>query len=187
MTFEEFLIKKKIDPDRLQNADQDFFNEFKSHFNQMGEKSFDHSKKFWFNKLRRANPLAEVEKQAEALVKQIETSGKQTEALEVSSDKHKSPSVTLEKSTEVQEKQAVATGKQTEALEVKSDNHKSPSPSTETAKPAFKPRFKATPKPLEESQDSKGETAPQQEIVEPKSAYKPRFRAGVVKKGDGEE
>jgi hypothetical protein len=59
MTFEEFLIKKKIDPVQLKNAEQDFFNEFKSHFNEMGEKSFDHSKKFWFNKLRRANPLPE--------------------------------------------------------------------------------------------------------------------------------
>jgi len=59
MTFEEFLLKKKIDPVQLKNAEQDFFNEFKSHFNEMGEKSFDHSKKFWFNKLRRANPLPE--------------------------------------------------------------------------------------------------------------------------------
>ena len=59
MTFEEFLIKKKIDPVQLQSKDQTFFSEFESHFLQMGEKSFDHSKKFWFNKLRRTYHLKE--------------------------------------------------------------------------------------------------------------------------------
>ena len=62
MTFEEFLIKKKIDPVQLKNTEQALFSEFNSHFNEMGEKSFDHSKKFWFNKLRRAYLLIEVPK-----------------------------------------------------------------------------------------------------------------------------
>jgi hypothetical protein len=62
MTFEEFLIKKKIDPVQLKNAEQALFSEFNTHFNQMGEKSFDHSKKFWFNKLRRAYLLIEIPK-----------------------------------------------------------------------------------------------------------------------------
>lgn len=62
MTFEEFLIKKKIDPVQLKNAEQALFSEFNSHFNEMGEKSFDHSKKFWFNKLRRTYLLIEVPK-----------------------------------------------------------------------------------------------------------------------------
>jgi len=62
MTFEEFLIKKKIDPLQLKNTEQALFSEFNSHFNEMGEKSFDHSKKFWFNKLRRAYHLIEVPK-----------------------------------------------------------------------------------------------------------------------------
>jgi hypothetical protein len=62
MSFEEFLIKKKIDPVQLKNAEQALFSKFNSHFNEMGEKSFDHSKKFWFNKLRRAYHLIEVPK-----------------------------------------------------------------------------------------------------------------------------
>jgi hypothetical protein len=62
MSFEEFLIKKKIDPVQLKNAEQALFSEFNTHFNQMGEKSFDHSKKFWFNKLRRAYLLIEIPK-----------------------------------------------------------------------------------------------------------------------------
>lgn len=59
MSFEEFLIKKKIDPVQLQSAEPSLFSEFRSHYSQMGEKSFDHSKKFWFNKLRRSYHLKE--------------------------------------------------------------------------------------------------------------------------------
>ena len=62
MTFEEFLLKKKIYPAQLQLAESALFSEFNSHFNQMGEKSFDHSKKFWFNKLRRLYHLKEEPK-----------------------------------------------------------------------------------------------------------------------------
>lgn len=52
MTFEEFFAKKKIDLVLFEKADPNLFNEFRSHFLLMGEKSFDHTKKFWFNKLR---------------------------------------------------------------------------------------------------------------------------------------
>lgn len=62
MTFEEFLIKKKIDAIQLKAKESAFFSEFESHFLQMGEKSFDYSKKFWFNKLRRAYHLKEEPK-----------------------------------------------------------------------------------------------------------------------------
>src|SRR3954470_12456465 len=74
MTFEEFFKKKRIDLTALQSGEPRLFSEFKTHFEQMGEKSFDHTKKYWFNKLRlqyhlapetktekvpMANPLAE--------------------------------------------------------------------------------------------------------------------------------
>ena len=58
MTFEEFFIKKRIDLTALQKAEPSLFSEFKTHFEQMGEKSFDHTKKYWFNKLRRQFHLA---------------------------------------------------------------------------------------------------------------------------------
>ncbi|WP_313672666.1 hypothetical protein, partial [Sphingobacterium multivorum] len=61
MTFEEFFIKKKIDLKALKAADEPLFEEFKAHYSAMGEKSFDHSKKFWFNKLRKSFHLAEEE------------------------------------------------------------------------------------------------------------------------------
>ena len=62
MTFEEFLVKKKIDLAQFKTAEPGLFLEFESHYSQMGEKSFDHSKKFLFNKLRRAYHLKEEPK-----------------------------------------------------------------------------------------------------------------------------
>lgn len=53
MTFEEFFIKKRIDLTLLQRAKPDLYEEFRVHYSQMGEKSFDHIKKYWFNRLRR--------------------------------------------------------------------------------------------------------------------------------------
>ncbi len=57
MLFEEFFKKKKINLDSLQQGEPALFSEFKEHYGQMGEKSFDHTKKYWFNKLRRQFPL----------------------------------------------------------------------------------------------------------------------------------
>jgi hypothetical protein len=53
MTFEEFFKKKRIDLAALEKAEPALFSEFRTHFEQMGEKSFDHTKKYWFNKVRR--------------------------------------------------------------------------------------------------------------------------------------
>jgi hypothetical protein len=61
MDFEEFFKKKRIDLDALQKVEPALFSEFKTHFGLMGEKSFDHTKKYWFNKLRLQFPApAEV-------------------------------------------------------------------------------------------------------------------------------
>ena len=62
MTFEEFLTKKKIDLIQFKSAEPVLFSEFRDHYNQMGAKSFDHSKKFLFNKLRRSYQLKEEPK-----------------------------------------------------------------------------------------------------------------------------
>ena|SRR6185312_5629656 len=53
MTFEEFFKKKRIDLAALEKAEPALFSEFKAHYEKMGEKSFDHTKKYWFNKIRR--------------------------------------------------------------------------------------------------------------------------------------
>ena len=58
MIFDEFFKKKRIDLDALEKGDPALFSEFKKHYHEMGEKSFDHTKKYWFNKIRREYPLA---------------------------------------------------------------------------------------------------------------------------------
>lgn len=58
MTFDEFFKKKRVDLVALEKAEPALFSEFKTHYEQMGEKSFDHTKKYWFNKTRRRFPLA---------------------------------------------------------------------------------------------------------------------------------
>ncbi len=58
MTFEEFFKKKRIDLAALEQGEAGLFSEFKTNYEQVGEKSFDHTKKYWFNKLRRQFPLA---------------------------------------------------------------------------------------------------------------------------------
>jgi hypothetical protein len=196
MTFEEFLLKKKIDPVQLQDADQDFFDEFKSHFIEMGEKSFDHSKKFWFNKLRRAYPLAEVVKIAVA---------PQAEALEASSfETHKAPvAEAMVPQAEALESPVAEVLEAKPAFkprfkanitpkeEIKNDQgdnketpNSEPSKPTNTTKPIYKPRFKAPAKPADELEVKESGIAPPKEIVDPKPAYRPRFKAGGVKKGE---
>src|SRR5690606_21072754 len=53
MTFEEFFMKKRIDLTQLQRARPSLYEEFRDHYAQMSEKSFDHTKKYWFNRLRK--------------------------------------------------------------------------------------------------------------------------------------
>src|ERR1700759_4360853 len=67
MTFEEFFKKKKISLVALEQGEPGLFSEFRIHFEKMGEKSFDHTKKYWFNKLRLrfpAPPEVKTEKPA---------------------------------------------------------------------------------------------------------------------------
>lgn len=61
MTFEEFFLKKKIDLKPLAKEEPELFAEFWLHFAEMGEKSFDHTKKYLFNKLRHRYPLQEAD------------------------------------------------------------------------------------------------------------------------------
>lgn len=66
MTFEEFFRKKKIDLMLLKASDPALFEELHLHYEEMGPKSFDHSKKFLFNILRRKYHLQEEVKQIPA-------------------------------------------------------------------------------------------------------------------------
>lgn len=170
LTFTEFFTKKKIDIIALQKSRPDLYEEFDRDYALMGEKSFDHSKKFWFNRLRKEYLLEEIEIPAE-----------------------EKKEVVLEKKKEAVNSLSSSSAK------VESKSPEVSEPGNTTAKPAgFKPRFKATSikKPVEietpkkeETTDSvkpeasAAETAAQDEKKAVKPAgFKPRFKASNLPK-----
>ncbi len=165
MTFEEFFKKKRIDLSALQKAEAGLFSEFKTHYTEMGEKSFDHTKKYWFNKLRRQFPLA----------------------VEVKTEKPKIPNPLAEQTiTESLDEQIVTpkTGfvprfKANIAKPAAEDKTEEPAVTPPAPKPGFTPRFKAAnlPKPVaEEPEAAKSEEATPTPAP-PKPGFTPRFKA----------
>ncbi|WP_286861651.1 MULTISPECIES: hypothetical protein [Sphingobacterium] len=189
MTFEEFFTKKKIDLKALKAADEPLFEEFKAHYSAMGEKSFDHSKKFWFNKLRKSFHLAEEE--AVLIKKPVQTdhvetapAAKDTIAAKPAGFKPRFKAATpAEPADQKEEPKTDPSTTRSEATD---------STVAETPKPAgFKPRFKPgitkntantteTPTPT----DSSGESVP--ETPKP-TGFKPRFKPGVTKAAASEQ
>ena len=177
MTFEEFFIKKKIDLKALQAADEPLFEEFKAHYSAMGEKSFDHSKKFWFNKLRKSFHLKEEEiPAAKPAVKQVvidkTTDTSSAEATKPAGFKPRFKTAITP---------AVDEAKTTEAPN-------SAKTETDSAPTGFKPRFKAG---VTKASDAAATTPASEETTEetapsaPKpTGFKPRFKAGVTKTPD---
>ena len=154
MTFEEFFTKKKIDLVQLEKAEPTLYNEFKTHFASMGEKSFDHTKKFWFNKLRRLYHLTPPEK----AITQIETAiASQAESLS-------SPTIEQKPAFKPRFKSANIP---------KAESSSEEQPATAPApKPAFKPRnipVKSAETKTEETQEPTTESAP---VAKP--AFRPR-------------
>ncbi len=180
MTFEEFFIKKKIDLKALKAADEPLFEEFKAHYSAMGEKSFDHSKKFWFNKLRKSFHLAEEETViAKPVEKQVtpdassETSSIPTAKPAGFKPRFKAPSAAVKDEAQATSKQEIA------------DSAESTPDSIPTG---FKPRFKAgvtkAPDPAASTPASE-ETTDEATTAAPKpTGFKPRFKAGVTKAPD---
>jgi hypothetical protein len=184
MTFEEFLIKKKIDLAQFNTAEPGLFLEFKSHYSQMGEKSFDHSKKFLFNKLRRAYHLKEEPKAVVA---------KETiEVNEIASQAEPLLSPTVEATVYTPRFRAGGTAKPAQPAQ--------PEPA-KSEKPAYTPRFKA-PTPIREASqpnlpasdlrpqtsdlnsqpvpESPGGEKDTPATGQPKPAFKPRFKPGIT-------
>lgn len=53
MTFEEYLIAKKIDAGRFQTAEPELFREWEAEFREMHPESFTARKRYKINPLRR--------------------------------------------------------------------------------------------------------------------------------------
>ncbi|WP_293946647.1 MULTISPECIES: hypothetical protein [unclassified Sphingobacterium] len=183
MTFEEFFTKKKIDLKALKAADEPLFEEFKAHYSAMGEKSFDHSKKFWFNKLRKSFHLTAEEV---VVVKKpiqtdpVETAPAATDATATKpagfKPRFKAPAPSEPSNQKVEPKTEPST----------TPSEATDSAVTETPKPAgFKPRFKPgvtkSAEPTEETAAPKGSSAESAPETPKPTGFKPRFKPGVTK------
>src|SRR5690606_21355290 len=209
MTFEEFFAKKKIDLSQLQGGNPLLYDEFKQHFVQMGEKSFDHTKKFWFNKLRKQYGLLEEEETAakdEAvsaeIIKEAVSKPAPADATAAASSKPAGfkprfrAGATKTPATE-SAKEVLDTPKAAEPAPPTSETPAAAPAAAASSKPAgFKPRFKAGVTKATDADAPKEAATPAAEPAQPASetpaapapaasskpaGFKPRFKAGVTK------
>src|SRR5690606_31656368 len=172
-TFEEFFAKKKIDLQALRNAKPELYTEFHRHYHAMGEKSFDHTKKFWFNKLRKSYRLHEEE----APVQKIETAAPE-QAVTTSSGTNKALGF------KPKFRANVTKPIEPEKSEPTADTN--PTVTAQENKPAgFKPRFKAgVTKTEDKAVEAPSPSESNEEAVSKPAGFKPRFKAGVTKTED---
>jgi len=185
MTFDEFFKKKRIDLAALEQGEPALFLDFKTHYGQMGEKSFDHTKKYWFNKVRRQFPLApEIKAEKESIENRlaeqtiaeslIETVAAPPPAKLGFVPKFKAGMTKPAANPEVKKEELPA-------AQPEAENVPAPPP----AKLGFVPKFKAgVTKPAVSIEVKKEEMTaleepiapkPSAESAEAKPAYKPRF------------
>ncbi|MES2376368.1 MAG: hypothetical protein V4553_07310 [Bacteroidota bacterium] len=174
MTFEEFFKKKRIDLAALQQGEPTLFAEFKLHYEQMGEKSFDHTKKYWFNKIRlKYNLPPEVKIEKPQIENQL---AEQTVNESLSEMAAPAPKVGFTPRF----KAAVPPKPVEETSEDKKEDTPAPAP-----KVGFTPRFKAgITKPVEAPAEETKEEIPAPVEDKPKVGFTPRFKAGVTKSAD---
>ncbi len=204
LSFEDFFSKKKINLDALKIADKPLYDEFKAHYQLMGEKSFDHTKKFWFNKLRKSFLLEEnvIEEKETKKTSTPNFKAKITKSVE-STDSNEGKIIENDNPDQVKTESTKPAGfkprfkagvtKPVESADVNegntSGNENPDQANTESTKPAgFKPRFKAgITKPVESADVNEGNTSGNEDPDQAKSAptkpagFKPRFKAGVTK------
>lgn len=186
MTFEEFFGKKKIDLAALKRAKPDLYEEFHAHYRQMGEKSFDHTKKFWFNRLRKDYLLKDEEVPAAA--------GKPAKDTVPDAEKTAASATaggSATKPTGFKPRFKAATAKPDTEDPPKADDMPG-EPKKHSPPAGFKPRFKAansdTPpaeKPIankETTEPTKGTEAPAKPL-----GFKPRFKADNMPPANSDE
>ena len=202
LSFTEFFTKKKIDLKALQIGRPDLYQEFDRDYALMGEKSFDHSKKFWFNRLRKDYLLQEIEiSESKKTDSQADVTKKEATVVHdsASTDKQETPvkvkgftprfkaSGLPKKAEETKEQEDKATASQPESTSDAQAEKAEPA----TKPKGFTPRFKAGNLPkkvLEEKleKDSPSSSQPeatsdaQTEKTEPAAkpkGFTPRFKA----------
>jgi hypothetical protein len=194
MTFEDFFTKKRIDLLQLQEAEPLLYKEFKRHFELMGEKSFDHTKKFWFNRLRKSFHLKEEVSISKPLPGPSSTEEHKTIAPE---ETHQAAKPTGFKPRFKAAKSQESNGDKASEKEEKASDERTVVPESTSQKPVgFKPRFKPgkssseeTESPLKGIEQNDTPSEPKSPTDEPasvnkSSGFKPRFKAGVTKGAD---
>ncbi len=173
MTFEEFFLKKKIDLEHLAHSNLELFSEFKSHFEQMSEKSFDHTKKYWFNDLRKKFPLSE---EKEITLKEA-FKPKEISAAPITEEIKEISNTPKPKGFTPRFKAGII---KTEVENTKSEELiKEEKIEITPAKPTgFKPRFKAQNTNLKSEEAIDKEENKVEEIIAKPTGFKPRFKAG---------
>src|SRR5690606_32918207 len=145
----------------------------------MGQKSFDHTKKFWFNKLRKQYALLEEEettaKDQAVSAEILETMSPDSAGIVAASSKPAGFKPRFKAGTTNAEEPDKAPDAESKPVE----------PEVPSSKPAgFKPRFKArTTKAVEPDKSANAESkSAEMEVPSSKPAgFKPRFKAGATK------
>jgi hypothetical protein len=208
MTFEEFFKKKKIDLAAFEKGNPAMLFEFKNHFEQMGEKSFDHTKKYWFNKLRLQYHLApeiktEKVKMENPLAEQTVTDSlAESTLLEprlAATSKFQGAPIPERAATENTDgapaEAKPATGftprfkagatKPAQPAPLAEENRPEEVPATDKPKVGFTPRFKAgVTKPADDVSAPSPEESKTEEPAKPNVGFTPRFKAGITKLAD---
>ncbi len=210
MTFEEFFAKKKIDLTQLSAAKPMLYEEFREHYALMGEKSFDHTKKYWFNRLRKDYLLKAVGMPVERLQTVAVEAPKQALAsspAESRPEETSKPSATAPKGFKPRFRPNATDEAKPESQPLAMPPEAAPetpeiAPATKPM--GFKPRFKAgmtgvakpentgteTPAPQPESPTTEKPAPPAPPTPTPETpeiapatkpmGFKPRFKAGVT-------
>ncbi|WP_428330509.1 hypothetical protein [Mucilaginibacter sp.] len=181
LTFDEFFKKKRVDLIALEKAEPALFSEFKTHYEQMGEKSFDHTKKYWFNKTRRKFPLAAEVKTEKAHIANPLAEQTITESLsETTAPAPKLGFAPKFRAGSIPKPAANVEDKKEEPIITSENTAQANPPETTGAKPAaYQPRFKMKPKIEAEEitpAADKTEEVPAEKIEAKPAAYQPRFK-----------
>src|SRR5690606_19974512 len=190
VTFEDFFAKNKIDLKALKDDNQELYQEFYAHYPVIGEKSFDHTKKFWFNKLRKSYKLDEHEQLEKKATPKSLVDDSTASPVHDTLKKENTSDTETSKPAGFKPRFKSSLTKTAPAAEENSTQENTPSEITDTNKPAgFKPRFKAgvTKSTPSAEENSTQESTPSETTNANKPAgFKPRFKAGItqVKKKD---
>lgn len=183
MTFEEFFKKKKISLQLLQQTEPALFSEFEKHYSQMGEKSFDHTKKYWFNQLRRKFPAPPEVKVEKVIIEN--PLAEQTIADTLTEPAAAAPNVGFKPRFKAGMASKPAVEQPAPIKEAASSPEEKPTVS-EAPSPTlgFKPKFRGAvpPKPAEENTEAKPDAPAEAATPSPALGFKPKFRGAASPK-----